>query len=79
MAKADPGATVSALKISQSDANHTPDQKQLATLVSRLALAGHAVHRGRERDYIVCKWGMSRWCGDFAALQDFAKLLGVTK
>lgn len=55
----------------------TPDQKELATIIARLAIAGHSVHKGRERDYIVCKWGMSRWCADFAALQEFARVLGV--
>jgi hypothetical protein len=75
--KADPVAPVSALRTSQSSLDHKPDQKHLATLVARLALAGHAVHKGREQEFIVCKWGMSRWCADFASLQAFAKQLGV--
>lgn len=54
------------------------DGKALATQLQRLALAGHTVHRGDIGDFTVCKYGMSRYCQDFAALQDFAKMLGVS-
>ena len=56
-----------------------PDQKRLANLIARFALAGHAVHKGPDLDYTVVhrKHGMSRYCQDFAALQAFAKVLGV--
>ena len=58
----------------------TPDQKQLASLIARFSLAGHAVHKGQEHDYTVIrrKFGMSRYCPDFAALEAFARLVGVT-
>jgi hypothetical protein len=56
-----------------------PDQKGLANLIARFALAGHAVHKGRDLDFTVIhsKHGMSRYCQDFAALQAFAKITGV--
>ncbi|MDP2367560.1 hypothetical protein [Rhodoferax sp.] len=56
-----------------------PDQKRLANLIAQFALAGHAVHKGRDLDFTVIyrKYGMSRYCQDFAALQAFAKMLGV--
>lgn len=49
----------------------------IANQIAVLALAGHHVHRGTDGDYLVCKYGLSRWCSDFAELQAFAKKLGV--
>ena len=62
--------------------NHVPIQqapggKAIANQVARLALAGHAVHRGKDGDFTVCKFGMTRYCEDFAELQAFAVKLGV--
>lgn len=53
------------------------DSKAIATQVARLALAGHHVIKGSEGDYTVCKYGMTRYCQDFAELQAFAVKLGV--
>ena len=53
--------------------------KAEATQILELALAGHAVHKGRSGDYMVCKYGMSRHCLDFGDLQAFARKLGVSK
>lgn len=53
----------------------TPEKQTF--LIAKLALAGHTVHRGQHHDFLVCKYGMSRHCEDFAELQTFAKLLGV--
>jgi len=49
----------------------------IANQIAVLALAGHTVHKGTEGDYLVCKYGLSRWCKDFAELLAFAKKLGV--
>ncbi len=49
----------------------------IANQIARLALEGHAVHTGQSGDFLVCKYGLSRWCSDFAELQAFAKKLGV--
>ena len=57
----------------------TTIQKAIATQIARLALAGHAVHKGQHGDFIVCKYGMTRYCKDFAELQNFAVKLGVNK
>jgi hypothetical protein len=57
-------------------ANHI---KAVANQIARLALAGHAVHKGQSGDYTVCKYGMTRYCEDFAELQAFARQLGVNK
>ena len=50
-----------------------------ATQIAELGLAGHAVHKGKTGDYLVCKYGMSRYCQDFDELQAFARKLGVSK
>jgi len=50
----------------------------IATQLARLALAGHIVHRGDIGDFTVCKYGMTRYCKDFAELQAFARQVGVT-
>ena len=53
------------------------DGKAIANQMARLALAGHIVHRGDIGDFTVCKYGMTRYCKDFAELQAFARQLGV--
>ena len=53
-----------------------PD-KALATLKAGFALAGHQVYDGYNRDFLVTRWGMSRYCQDFADLQAFARKLGI--
>ena len=57
----------------------TRRSKAEATQIAELALAGHAVHKGKSGDYLVCKYGMSRYCQDFDELQLFARKLGVSK
>ena len=57
---------------------HTTDiQKAIATQIARLALAGHAVQKGQQGDFTLCKYGMSRYCKDYTELQAFARQLGV--
>ncbi len=51
--------------------------KAISNQIAVLALAGHTVHKGTDGDYLVCKYGLSRWCKDFAELQAFAEKLGV--
>jgi hypothetical protein len=53
------------------------DRKALATQISRLALAGHHVNKGRESDYMVSKYCMPRYFQNFAEPQAFAMKLGV--
>jgi hypothetical protein len=61
-------------------ANHQAGHgKAIATQLVRLALAGHIVHKGSAGDYTVCKYGMTRYCKDFAELQAFSRKLGVTQ
>ena len=55
----------------------TTDTKEVTHQVTRLALAGHVVHQGKTGDFTVCKYGMTRYCKDFAELQAFARQLGV--
>ena len=59
--------------------NQAPNGKAMATEIARLALAGHAVHKGHCGDFTVCKYGMTRYCQDFDELQAFSRKLGVTK
>lgn len=51
--------------------------KGVANQIAELTLAGHIVHPGQDGDFLVCKYGMSRYCRDFAQLQAFARQLGV--
>jgi hypothetical protein len=50
-----------------------------AYLIAKLSLAGHTVIRGGENDFIVTRYGLTRYCKDSAALADFAKKVGATK
>ena len=52
-------------------------RKDESTVIARLALAGHVVHRGTCCDYIVCKYGLSYYAQDVESLQAFARRLGV--
>ena len=54
-----------------------PDGKVIATLIAKLALAGHAVHQGHCGDFTVGRWGMSRYCQDAKAQKAFAIQVGV--
>jgi hypothetical protein len=52
----------------------------IATEIAPFALAGHVVHKGRSRDFIVSKYDtMTKYCEDFAELQAFSRRIGVTK
>ena len=56
-----------------------PGGKAIATQLARLALAGHAVHQLADGDFLVSKYRYTHHAKDFAALQDFARKLGVTQ
>lgn len=60
-------------------AEQAPDGKAIATQIACLALAGHAVHRTADGGFLVSKYSHTHHAKDFAALQDFARKLGVTK
>ena len=51
--------------------------KAVVNQITELGQAGHIVHRGQDGDFLVCKYGLSRYCRDFAQLQVFARQLGV--
>jgi hypothetical protein len=57
----------------------TPQHQSKAesTLLARLALAGHVVHKGHCNDYLVCKYGFAQYCQDLVTLDGFAQELGV--
>lgn len=55
------------------------DGKAIANQLARLALAGHTVHKGSAGDFTVCKYGMTRYCKDFAELEAFARQVGATQ
>jgi len=56
-----------------------PDGKTIATQIACLALAGHAVHQTTGGGFLVSKYSYTHHAQDFAALQEFARKLGVTK
>lgn len=51
--------------------------KGLATLKARLVIAGHQVHEGSNSDFIVTKWGLSKYCHGRAELTQFARVVGA--
>ncbi len=55
----------------------TTDSKAIANQIARLALAGHHVIKGDSGDYTVCKYGLTRYCADYAALVAFAQKVGA--
>lgn len=52
--------------------------KPEASLTAAFALKGHTVHKGQDGGFYVSRYGLSRYCKDLKALQDFAKLVGVS-
>lgn len=50
-----------------------------ATLMAKLALRGHAVHRTVDGGYLACRHGYVKHCADLEALAGFAKQTGVTR
>lgn len=69
-------------KLSANDLDYPTGKrlrKEEATLLARLALTGHVVHRGRCNDYTVCKYGYAQYCQDLIELHAFAMRLGVWK
>ena len=54
-----------------------PDGNAIATQIARLALAGHVVHKGQSGDYLVSKFGLTRYCANFTELAAFAKKVGA--
>lgn len=53
------------------------DANAIANQVAYLQLAGHHVHKGSAGDFTVSKYGMTRFCKNFAELESFAKQLGI--
>jgi len=51
--------------------------KEVEAEIVALALARHVVHKDADGGFIVCKYGLSKYCSDFAELQAFALKLGV--
>jgi hypothetical protein len=49
----------------------------IAAQIAQLALAGHAVHKIADGGFLVSKCSYTHHAKDFAALQDFARKLGV--
>lgn len=62
-----------------NSATGTRHGKAEATQIAELALAGHTVHKGKNGDYLVCKYGLTRHCRDLDDLQLFARKLGVSQ
>lgn len=71
--------TNSAYFRSHGPIQQAPDGKAISTQIARLALAGHAAHKGQRGDYLVSKYGMTRYCADFAELAAFAQKVGVNQ
>ncbi|MDZ4290734.1 MAG: hypothetical protein U1C47_02290 [Hydrogenophaga sp.] len=55
------------------------ERKHEATLMAKLAIRGHAVHRIATGGYLVCRHGYVKHCADLEALQAFAWQVGAVK
>ena len=55
------------------------DGNAVAAQIAHLVHAGHAVHPSADSGYLVSKYGHSHHAKDFAALQAFARKLGVSQ
>lgn len=53
--------------------------KALTTQIAELTTRGHKVHQLKEGEFLVCKYGYTYHAPDFAALQAFARRLGVSQ
>ena len=62
-----------------SNTEQAPSGKAIATQIACLALAGHAVHQLTDGGYLVSKYSLTHHAKDFAALQVFARKLGVNQ
>jgi len=65
-----------------NDANSPTSESQrkaeeIVEQVAKLVQAGHFVYQRRSGDFLVCKYGLSKFCWDFAELQSFSLKLGV--
>ncbi len=64
----------------KKDSNNSADfTAASANQIARLTLAGHVVHKGTAGDFTVCKFGLTRYCADHAALAAFAKKVGAVQ
>ena len=56
--------------------NQPVDTARLATIAAKLELAGHIVQKF-ETGFLVSRWGMTMHLPDFAALEKFARQVGI--
>jgi hypothetical protein len=62
--------------------NHPPQTtngQEVAMQIAQLSLAGYFVRKGAFADFIVCKYGPTRYCSCAAVLLAFTSALGVTE
>lgn len=55
----------------------TSNSKRLATVKTRIALAGFAVLDGSEGGWIVCRWDRTLYCATLEGLEAFAQIVGA--
>ena len=53
--------------------------KRKATVTAQLALSGHMVHDGPSGDFLITRWGQSKYCQDLESLEKFAVQVGAVK
>lgn len=58
-------------------ASQLADKKAATTLIAKLALAGHTVHKDHHGSFLVSRWGVSRFCIDLESLRSFAQQVGI--
>ena len=55
----------------------TADSTAVADQIARLTRAGHVVHQSGLGDFLVTKYGLSRYCAGFDELKAFAQKVGA--
>ena len=66
-----------AVSVAPADFKSYLAKRQKAHLLARMARAGHQVTAYDDGSFIARKYGLTRYCADFADLQRFAQRLGV--
>ena len=69
-------------KANTANATDAPGCKEFATMQARFALRGHELIQShnpltRQPDYLVTRWGLSRYCPEWQDVVAFAKQIGA--
>lgn len=59
--------------------DRTPQQEKLLVgMIAAFALRGHTVHELADGGFLICRWGLSKYCACLSELQAAGRQMGVT-